>query len=122
MSNIANWFEIPVKDMERAKGFYGEAFGLKFQMAEMGPMVLAMIQGDPEAGGASGALIKAEGSEPSMIGTIVYLNCEEVAAQLERIERLGGKTIVPRTSIGEWGFIGHFVDTEGNHVALHSMK
>lgn len=29
---------------------------------------------------------------------------------------------MPKTSIGENGFMAHFIDTEGNRVALHSMK
>jgi predicted enzyme related to lactoylglutathione lyase len=29
--------------------------------------------------------------------------------------------VMPRTSIGEHGFIARFVDTEGNAVAIHSM-
>ena len=27
-----------------------------------------------------------------------------------------------KTSIGQNGFMAHFMDTEGNRVALHSMK
>jgi predicted enzyme related to lactoylglutathione lyase len=29
---------------------------------------------------------------------------------------------MPKTSIGENGFMAHFTDTEGNRVALHSMS
>ena len=28
----------------------------------------------------------------------------------------------PKMDIGEYGFIGHFIDTEGNRLGLHSMK
>ena len=38
---------------------------------------------------------------------------------LEAIEGAGGKTLVPKQSIGEHGFIAHFEDTEGNRVAVH---
>ena len=31
----------------------------------------------------------------------------------------GGKTLLPRMSIGQHGFVAHFEDTEGNRVALH---
>jgi predicted enzyme related to lactoylglutathione lyase len=34
----------------------------------------------------------------------------------------GGKIIIPKMAIGEYGFIGHFEDTEGNRIGLHSMK
>jgi predicted enzyme related to lactoylglutathione lyase len=57
-----------------------------------------------------------------MAGTTVYLTCNDVAETLTKLEKLGGKTLVPKTSIGEHGFIGHFVDTEGNKVGLHSVN
>jgi predicted enzyme related to lactoylglutathione lyase len=43
-----------------------------------------------------------------------------VAAALARVEKAGGKSVMPKTSIGEYGFIGGFVDTEGNRLYLHS--
>jgi len=36
------------------------------------------------------------------------------------IERGGGKPLMPKTSIGEGGFIASFTDCEGNRVALHA--
>ena len=33
----------------------------------------------------------------------------------------GGATLMPKTGIGEHGYIAHFQDCEGNRVALHSM-
>jgi predicted enzyme related to lactoylglutathione lyase len=41
---------------------------------------------------------------------------------LKKIERNGGKTLAPKSSIGEYGFIGLFEDTEGNRIGLHSVK
>lgn len=122
MGNAVSWFETPVKDMERAKAFYAEVFGYTFEMAEMGPMRLAMIQSTGEGPGVNGALVMAQGYEPSMTGTIVYHYCEDLAVQLGHAERLGVTVLVPKTSIGDYGFMAHIVDSEGNHVALHSMK
>ena len=45
---------------------------------------------------------------------------DDIDAALARIEANGGKTLVPRTGIGEYGYIARFEDTEGNQVALHS--
>jgi hypothetical protein len=40
---------------------------------------------------------------------------------LDRIESAGGKIYQPKTKISdEHGFMGVFIDTEGNRVALHS--
>jgi predicted enzyme related to lactoylglutathione lyase len=38
------------------------------------------------------------------------------------VEGAGGQVIMPKTNIGENGFIAMFMDTEGNRVALHSMN
>jgi uncharacterized protein len=38
------------------------------------------------------------------------------------IQAGGGKTFLPKTAIGENGFIAHSRDTEGNRVALHSVS
>ncbi len=123
MPNPVNWFEIPVQDMNRAKEFYTAVFGYQFDMMEKGPLQLAMFSGSEQSAyGATGALAKGEGYEPSTTGSIVYFGCEDVNVELEKIEKAGGKVLFPKTSIGEHGFIAHFIDCEGNHVALHSMK
>lgn len=54
------------------------------------------------------------------IGRLVY--CEDVGNELGRVEHSGGKVLMPKTSIGENGFIAHFMDTEGNRIGLHSLK
>ena len=70
-----------------------------------------------------GSVIYEKGRKPSQEGTVVYLNAgDDLSEPLSKVEDAGGKVILPRTSIGENGFIAHFIDTEGNRVALHSMK
>ena len=49
----------------------------------------------------------------------MYITVPEIDAGLAKIEKAGGKTLMPRMSIGEYGFIAHFEDSEGNRVALH---
>jgi predicted enzyme related to lactoylglutathione lyase len=41
---------------------------------------------------------------------------------LSRVEAAGGSVVMPKTSIGENGYMAIFLDTEGNRVALHSMN
>lgn len=120
--NISNWFEIPAKDYNRAKTFYSKVFDVELQEIPNPNMKVAafpMIQGGEFS---TGAIVQGEYLEPSMTGTTIYLTCEDVAETLTKLETFGGKTLVPKTSIGEFGFIGHFTDTEGNKVGLHSEK
>ena len=44
------------------------------------------------------------------------------AVPLAQVEKAGGKIVMPKTSTGGNGFMALFKDTEGNRVALHSMK
>ena len=44
---------------------------------------------------------------------------KNIDAALDRITNAGGKTLFPRRSIGQYGFIAEFEDSEGNRVALH---
>lgn len=62
---------------------------------------------------------RAGGYKSSHEGSLVYLHVDKIDPTLEALSGAGGKTLMPRTSIGEHGFIAHFEDTEGNRVALH---
>ncbi len=124
MKNAINWFEIPVKDFERAKTFYETVLESKMDtmtMEEMG-MTMAFFPADWE-NGIGGGIAFGPGFEPSDKGALVYLNGgEDLSAPLARVEKAGGKVILPKTSIGDHGFMGHFIDTEGNRVAFHSKN
>jgi len=120
--NAVNWFEIPVKDIGRAVKFYEKMFDVKLSPEEMGGMKMALFPFTQDAPGAPGALIRGESYEPSHAGTVVYFSVDDIDETLRRINANGGKTLLPKKSIGEYGFIAHFEDTEGNRLALHSMK
>lgn len=118
--NPVNWFEIPVSNLDRAKAFYEAVLGVELSLNEMGPMKMAWFPMQMGATGAAGTLAEAEGYTPSKSGSLVYFHVESIEDALAKIERQGGKTLLPKTSIGEWGQIAHFEDSEGNRVALHS--
>ena len=81
------------------------------------------ISSSPASGaGTAGSLVADEGYTPSHAGTVVYFEVEDIEATLARIGQQGGKTLLPKMGIGEFGFIAHFEDSEGNRVALHSDK
>jgi predicted enzyme related to lactoylglutathione lyase len=121
--NPVNWFEIPVIDLERAIAFYEAVFGLKLSVNDVGPLTMAWFpmteQGLP---GATGSLVKADGYVPSHTGTLVYFSVDDIEGTLKKVNEWGGKTLRPKMSIGEHGFVANFEDTEGNRLALHSMK
>ncbi len=119
MSNPINWFEIPVKDMDRAKKFYETIFGYEISIHDIGNAVMGWFPFDPNEKGATGTLIQNEHYIPSYEGTLVYFSVPEIDDVIAKVEAAGGKVINTKFSVGEFGFCGHFEDTEGNRVALH---
>ncbi len=122
MANVINWFEIPAANFERARAFYEKV--LNITMSTPFPeMKYAMFPADMKNGEIGGGLMEEKGYEPSSSGALIYLNGgEDLALPLSRVEAAGGKIILPKTAIGENGFVAQFADTEGNRIAFHSMK
>ena len=120
MANAADWFEIPARDIARAKAFYSRVLGIEMHDMEMGPAKMALFPMEPGAAGSGGTLIQDEGYTPSKEGSLVYLAVDDIDATLGRVTQAGGKVLVPKMNIGEHGNIAHFEDSEGNRVALHS--
>lgn len=110
-----DWFEIPVADMPRARSFYESVFQFTMKPVGAGPLNMMWF---PE--GAYGCLMQAESYVPSHSGTLIYLYVRDITATLNRVPAAGGRILNPKFSIGEFGFVGHFEDSEGNRVALHS--
>jgi uncharacterized protein len=122
MANAVNWFEIPATDINRAKKFYENVMSEELSLMEMGPSQYAMFPIEQGAANAPGAIVKAEGYTPSQTGALVYFSVEDIEGTLTKINKNGGSTILPKTSIGENGFMAHFNDCEGNRIALHSVQ
>lgn len=119
-ANPVNWFEIPATDLDRAQAFYERVLGVELERNEMGPLWMAWFPMTGDGEGASGTLIQNENYTPSHAGTLVYFSVEDIEGTLARIESAGGKVLNGKSSIGEFGFVAHFEDSEGNRVALHS--
>jgi uncharacterized protein len=120
-ANPIVWFEIPVSDMQRATTFYEAVFDVKLSPLDMDGMQLAFFPADREHYGAGGALIHSPPITPSHHGTTVYFRVASIDPALEKIVAAGGKTLIPRRDIGQYGFMAQFEDTEGNRVALHEI-
>lgn len=122
MTNSINWFEIPVKNFERAKAFYSALFDAEIQEMPHPTLKYGILPGDMQ-NGVTGGIVEGDGFEPSMTGTLIYLNGgDDLSIPLSKVEKAGGKIVLPKTSIGANGFMAHFIDTEGNKVALHFMN
>lgn len=122
ISNAVNWFEIFVTDLGRAARFYQAVLGVPLRREDYAhkPTVVFPAAGD----GVGGALVEdPERNRPDGGGTLIYLNANgKLDACLGRVVEYGGAVVLPKTDIGEPGFIALVRDTEGNTVGLHSER
>ena len=58
------------------------------------------------------------------LGILIYLNADnDIAGMLGKPKVGGGETLTPKTKLSDqFGFIAVFLDTEGNSIALHTLK
>src|SRR5689334_4235955 len=123
--NAISWFEIPAIDLERAQKFYEAIFDIRMIPLDTPNLKMRMFPLADMLNGVGGALSKAEGfyKPSSTDGPLVYLNANpDVQIVIDKIEKAGGKIIVPKTQISaEYGYMAVFLDTEGNRIALHSV-
>ena len=123
-TNALNWFEIPVTDTARAKKFYETILDIKMDTNETMGMEMTSFPFDMQSstGKVSGTLVKGPMHKPSMDGAVIYLNANPaIQTVIDRIEKAGGKILMPKTLISEQiGYMAFFTDTEGNRTALHA--
>jgi uncharacterized protein len=122
MSNPVFHFEIPVRDMDRAKAFYEGIFDYRLNRQEVDGYDMAFFPRADGAAGASGALAKGDVYKPSKEGAIIYFDVPDIDAVLKRAKQRGAKTLYEKKDIGEAGFVAEFEDSEGNRVALSQVK
>jgi predicted enzyme related to lactoylglutathione lyase len=121
MANAINWFELPATNFKRATDFYSKVLSADLQHVENNGLQMAFLP--HSQGGVGGCVTFGNGNKPTQEGTLVYLNGgDDLGVPLAKIEKAGGTVMMPKTPIGENGFMAIFLDTEGNRVALHSMK
>ncbi len=121
MTDSVVHFEIPADDMKRAEAFYSKAFGWNSnRMPGWEYLMLGTAPSDEngmpkEPGAINGGMPKRGGPVQHPVVTI---NVQNIEAALEKIEKLGGKTVQKKMPVGDMGFTGYFKDTEGNVVGL----
>ncbi|BFM44123.1 VOC family protein [Flavobacterium sp. CFS9] len=121
-SNPVVYFEIPVTNIERAIQFYSAVFDFEFERDRIHDNEMAffpLIEGN---NGISGALAQGEIYKPTIDGTLVYLNTENIEETINLAVKNGAEILFPITSNGEFGWVAEFKDCEGNRIALHMSQ
>lgn len=125
MQNAISWFEIPTKDLDRAAAFYEALFQVQLIPLDMAEIKMRMFPIDDIMNGVGGSLVYHSDfyEASSTAGVLIYLNGNpDLQTILDRVEAAGGQIIVPKTQISpDHGYMGLFIDTEGNRIGLHSI-
>ncbi|HWH81934.1 MAG TPA: VOC family protein [Burkholderiaceae bacterium] len=118
-----HWFEIPVRDLDRAQAFYEAVLATTIRRETIAPNQLGLFAYD-EAG-VGGCLIAGESAPaPATTGSLVYLDGgASLDATLARVAAAGGRITTPKVQLpGDMGVFAHITDTEGNRVGLHAPR
>lgn len=120
MKSFVSLFEIPAIDISRAVNFYQAILDIKIEHMKMPGMQMGIFPHEEQM--VTGVILQGEDYTPSTKGVTIYLNGRDnLQVILDKIEKNGGKIIVPKTAhADESGFFALFLDTEGNKLGLNS--
>ena len=115
------WFDIPVRDLDRAMRFYSAVLGTQLKKEQAGPGAAIAVLPHAE-GSIGGCLVLNIDARPSESGPLIYLNTHgRLDEAISAVEKHGGRVLSARHSIAPFGFRAIVLDSEGNRIALHSM-
>lgn len=112
MSNPVVHFEIIGKDAEKLQSFYAKAFGWSINADN--PMKYGIVEAQ-DGQGIGGGIASGDGQANQVT---FYIAVDDPQAYLDKIESMGGKTVVPVTEIPDMVTFAQFADPEGNVVGL----
>jgi len=124
MPNNIQSFTVTADDVGRARRFYEQAFGWRFE--PWGPPDFYLIHTGTESDpGLLGLMHKRR--EPvtgaGMIGFECTIGVEDIDKTIRSVEAAGGKIVMQKSHIPTVGICIYFNDTEGNFVgALQAEK
>ena len=115
MGNPFVHIELSTDDVNGAKKFYKKLFDWKLTDMKMPGMVYTTIDvGNKKTGG--GITGKEMPNQPT--AWLPYVEVASVKKTIAKVEKAGGKVIVPFMRIGDMGAIGVFFDPAGAAIGL----
>jgi len=106
--------EIPATDNAKAGKFYNQLFGWDIQHdAELDYTMW-------DAGDGSGGGFTSLSEEVKPGDVLVYVNSDDIDADLKLAEALGGTIVYPKTEIPNTGWFGVFKDPTGNAIGIYT--
>jgi len=113
VTNRFNWVEIRVRDLEKAKNFYGNLFDWKISGDKNKDYAYWLIDTGEKPGGGMWRFPKEK-----PLGVLVYISVDDIDKTLEKVVKLGGKVVVPKSK-ENGNAMATFADPDGNLFGLH---
>ena len=115
------YFQIPADDIERSKKFYNELFGWKIDKSPEantpeGMENWSITTTDHNGKEALGGGMSKRQMPQQQITN--FIDIGSVDEYLSKVERLGGKVVVPKTAIPGMGYYAVCLDTENNSFGI----
>lgn len=108
------WFEVTGKDGPALQRFYSQLFDWKVTDPGDGSGYGLIEANEPGIAGGIGA---APDGGPGAVS--FYVEVDDVAEYLSRVEKLGGTTVLPPADLPDFGLtFAFFADPEGHVVGL----
>ncbi len=109
--------EIPAKDRAEMGKFYADLFGWEITAMDD---VVGIPYTTWQSGNIRGGFPNVDDdTRPGDV--IVYIDSEDIEADLKKIEAHGGKTLQGKTDIPGVGKYALFADPTGNRMALYTL-
>lgn len=106
--------EIPAANIQAAGAFYQELFDWKMQ--NVPEFDYTMWE---DGSGFGGGFNKVSDENPAG-KVLVYIDSDDIEADLKKVEQLGGRVVHPKMEIPGTGWFGMFEDPSGNVLALYT--
>lgn len=122
MDRMVKFLEIPTRDFDRAATFYKAVFDMDIFVTEMLGYKLGFLRKGSEDMWV--ALVNGSDYTPAAEGVLAYLNAgSEIQTTLNKVQQHNGTVLTPKMLVNEdIGYIGIFIDTEGNKIGVHAEQ
>ena len=108
------WFNVPAEDVKRAAKFYSGLFGWKTKSFRGMTDFMQIDTGGADAS-PDGGIGQRSDQKQSVVN---YVSVDSVEKYLAKVEKLGGKICMPKTTVPQMGYFAVFQDTESNGFGL----
>jgi uncharacterized protein len=113
MPNPVVHFEVTGQDGKKLQDFYSSVFG--WNVNADNPMNYGIVDAHDTGGGIGGGISAGDGGTKQVT---VYIAVDKPQAYLDKVESMGGKTVMPVTEIPGMVILAQFADPEGNVVGI----